>query len=120
MNLRPRQSCPIHGKKNCCGRESIPRQRSSKYTYIEPGVRLTADQRQLRSGAAMRRLVDQKIREQQGLCGICGKELTDYRDVVGAHKQSKKMGGWARDDSPFNVVASHVHCNLEAGSKKIA
>jgi 5-methylcytosine-specific restriction endonuclease McrA len=120
VRLKPRQLCPIHRLKTCCGRAPIPRQRNPKYKYLEPGVRLTEDGRQLRSSAAMRRLVDQKIREQCGFCGICGEELTDYRDVVGAHKHSKKMGGWARDDSPHNIVAAHSQCNLEMGSKEIA
>lgn len=38
--------------------------------------------RELRSNAEMRKLLDQKIAAQNGICGICREKFTDYGDVV--------------------------------------
>lgn len=119
MKLRPRQICPLHGRKTCCDRESEPRRKHPRYTYIEPGVRRTRDGRQLRSPAAKRRLVDQKIREQNKLCPICMKPFKVYGEIVLAHVRCRGMGGAFTDDSPGNTIAAHSLCNGEMGSRDL-
>jgi hypothetical protein len=38
--------------------------------------------RELRSPAEMRKLMNRKIVEQNGICPICNEEFTDYNDIV--------------------------------------
>jgi hypothetical protein len=68
----------------------------------------------------MRKLLNQKIVEQEGICPICHEEFTDYNDVVPDHKNPKGMGGAWRDDHPENIQATHFWCNDEKGSSRIA
>lgn len=76
--------------------------------------------REIRSPAEMKRLLRQKIKEQDSKCGICGELFTDVRDIVPDHKEPKGMGGAWRDDHPDNIQAAHRLCNGEKGSKRDA
>ena len=67
----------------------------------------------------MRRLLKNKIREQQGRCAICRQEFRDFADAVPDHIQPKGMGGAWRDDHPENIQAVHRGCNLRKGSKRM-
>ena len=49
--------------------------------------------RELRSRAEMRKLLNRKIVEQDGICAICHFAFTDYNDVVPEHENPKGMGG---------------------------
>jgi hypothetical protein len=75
--------CPIHKSVSCCGREII-----AKPKLIRLGVQRIEDPhhprgyRELRSPAEMRKLVNRKISEQNGICTICEEEFTDCNDVV--------------------------------------
>jgi len=62
--------------------------------------------RELRSLAEMRKLLNRKIVEQNGICPICEEKFTDYADVVPDHKQCKGMGGAWRDDHRDNIQAT--------------
>ena len=114
MKLRPNQFCPIHKSLSCCGRETLPKPR-----LVRLGVQQIEDShhprryRELRSPAEMRKLMNRKIGEQNGICPICHKEFTDYNDVVPDHKNPKGMGGAWRDDHPDNIQATHWWCNEE-------
>ena len=105
MKLRRNQRCPIHKSFFCCGRESLPH----KPRQIRLGVQRIEDPyhprgyRELRSPAEMRKLVNRKIVEQNGICPICEEKFTDYNDVVPDHKRCKGMGGAWRDDHPDNI-----------------
>jgi len=96
-----------------------------KYLQTEPGVSIIPDDhvprgfRERRSPSAMKRLLKEKIRLQNGLCGICDKPMEDARDIVPDHKEPRGMNGGRRDDSPDNIQAAHSLCNLEKGSKRI-
>jgi len=68
--------------------------------------------RELRSLAEMRKLLNRKIVEQNGICPICEEKFTDYADVVPDHKQCKGMGGAWRDDHRDNIQATHW-CAME-------
>jgi len=41
----------------------------------------------------MRKLLNRKIVEQDGICAICHFAFTDYNDVVPEHENPKGMGG---------------------------
>ncbi len=76
-------------------------------------------QRELRSPAEMRKLLNRKIVEQNQICPICLKEFKDYNDIVPNHRDPKGMGGAWRDDHPDNIQATHWWCNGEKGSTRI-
>lgn len=120
MRLRANEVCPIHRSVSCCGREFI-----AKVTVIRTGVRRIEDPhhprgyRELRSPAEMKKLLNRKIEEQNGVCAICGESFTDYSDVVPDHKEPKGMGGAWRDDHPDNIQAAHWWCNEEKGSTRM-
>lgn len=71
---------------------------------------------EFRSVAEMRKLMNRKIAEQNGICPICKEEFTHYEDIVPDHKNPKGMGGAWRDDHPSNIQATHYWCNGEKGS----
>jgi hypothetical protein len=100
MRLRPNEFCPIHRSISCCGREHVP-----KVTLIRIGVQRVEDPhhprgyRELRSPAEMRRILNRKIVEQNGICAICEEPFTDYNDVVPDHKEPKG-DGWSVERRP--------------------
>jgi len=71
MRLRRNEFCPIHKSISCCGRENVPRPR-----LIRLGVQRVEDPhhphgyRELRSPAEMRKLLNRKIVEQNGICPL--------------------------------------------------
>jgi hypothetical protein len=67
----------------------------------------------------IRKLLNRKIIEQNGICPICLEEFTDYNDVVPDHKDPKGMGGAWRDDHPDNIQATHWWCNSGKGSTRM-
>jgi hypothetical protein len=75
--------------------------------------------RELRSLAEMRKLLNRKIVEQNGIRPICEEKFTDYADVVPDHKRCKGMGGARRDDHPDNIQATHWWCNEEKRSTRM-
>jgi hypothetical protein len=68
----------------------------------------------------MRKLLNRKIAEQEGKCGICNEEFSDYSEIVPDHKHPKGMGGAWRDDHPDNIQAAHCWCNEEKGSMRVS
>ena len=120
MKLRSNELCPIHRSISCCGRGVVP-----KPKLIRLGVQRIEDPhhprgyRELRSPAEMRKLMNRKIAEQNGVCPICNEEFTDYADVVPDHRNPKGMGGAFRDDHPSNIQATHYWCNGEKGSTRM-
>jgi hypothetical protein len=120
MTLRISEVCPIHKSISCCGREVIP-----KVKQIKIGVQRIEDPhhprgyRELRSPAEIKKLLNRKIVEQNGICAICEEPFTDYSDVVPDHKEPKGMGGAWRDDHPDNIQATHWWCNDEKGSSRL-
>lgn len=131
MKLATSKLCPLHHRRDCCGRKSlksetsIPNGGRREYVSFEPGVTRIPDEhhprgyREHRSPSAMRRLLERKIKEQHRLCGICGKEFDDARDIVPDHREPRGLGGARRDDHPENIQATHSLCNLAKGSKRI-
>lgn len=84
MRLRRNEYCPVHKSLACCGRELQP----NRPRLIRLGVQRVDDPhhprgyRELRSPAEMRKLLNQKIVDQDRKCAICHEEFTDYGDIV--------------------------------------
>lgn len=125
--LRKNEMCPIHRSTWCCGRKEInvPK-KGSKWETVRAGIRRYWDERlkkyRYRLSPAMRRaVINRKLRDNGGICEICGKPIEDYRDVVPDHKEPKGMGGARADDGVegVNLQPAHSRCNLEKGSKRI-
>jgi len=101
------------------------RKSHSKWETVRPGWRRIPDAsmpdgfRYKLSAAAMRQVLDQKIREQNGICGLGGEEFTNYELIVPDHKDSKGMNGSRRDDHPRNIHAACVEHNTEKGSMSL-
>ena len=120
MKLRTNEMCPIHRSFQCCGREPV-----HKGCMVRIGVQRIEDPhhprgyRELRSPAEMRKLLNRKIAEQNGICAICDEPFTDCNDVVPDHKEPKGMGGAWRDDHPDNIQAAHYWRNQEKGSTRM-
>lgn len=128
MKLKTNERCPIHGRRNCCGRADrlktiLPNPR--KFASFEPGVHRIDDPvhprgyRERRSRSAMRRLLNKKIVEQNRICPLCQREFYDYQDIVPDHIEPRGMNAARRDDHPDNIQAAHRLCNLEKGSKRL-
>ena len=124
MKLKRREYCPIHRAFNCCGRGESPSrtvEQKPKYGFVG-GVKRIPDEfhirgyREVRTPAEMRKLTARKIREQNRMCGLCGLEFTDMREVVPDHIIPRGMNGGRRDDHAENIQASHSLCNSEKGS----
>lgn len=127
MKLKPNQICPLHRRKDCCGREARTRIRSiGKWEQVRLGVRRIWDEllgkfRWKLSPAERRKVVERKLRENGGICGICALPIVDCRDVVPDHIEPKGMGGARADDGEngSNLQPAHSRCNLEKGSKRL-
>ena len=104
MRLKPNQRCPIHRSTICCGREATTRIRSiGKWEQVRSGVRRIWDEilgkfRWKLSPAERRKVIDRKLQQNGGTCGICNKPISDYREAVPDHIEPKGMGGARADD----------------------
>lgn len=125
MKLKPKERCPLHGRRDCCGRAEVHRYvriKHSKWQQVRPGVRRFWDEnlgkwRYRLSPGEMRKLVAKKCHEQNGICPICDLPMEDFREVGPDHIEIRKSGGAWRDDSEKNVRAAHNVCNVARGSK---
>lgn len=131
MKLRAKELCPIHHRRNCCGRPEVfryVRKAHTKWEQVRPGVRRIRDEhadhpdgyRYKFSPAEMKKVLDRKIREQNGMCAHCNEPFEDYCDVGPDHIKPKGAGGARADDREPNIRAVHHVCNSEKGSKRIA
>lgn len=129
--LKPGERCPIHRRRDCCGRAEVhvyERKKHTKWEQVRPGVRRIGDEhadhpdgyRYKYSPAEMKKVVDKRIREQHGICAECHEPFTDYREVGPDHIKPKGMGGARADDRPENIRAVHHTCNSEKGSRRIS
>jgi len=121
LRLKKNERCPLHGRKDCCGRGGIntrSQRQSRRYILIAPGVRRYDDGREARSDAALKQLKDKKLRTDP-TCYACGQQFSDYREVELAHIESKGLGSWKRDDSEKNTVLLHMVTNRDCGSQNL-
>jgi len=129
MKLKRNQVCPIHRRRDCCGRAELENRRQSsrsKWETVRPGVRRIRDEharhpdgyRYRLSKSEMTKVLIKKVQEQFGWCSICQTMLEDMQDVVPDHKDPRGMGGAWRDDRPENIGAAHELCNSKKGSSR--
>lgn len=130
--LRRNETCPVHRRRDCCGREFRALcdrtfgKPHTKWEQVRPGVRRIRDEhadhpdgyRYKLSPAEIKKVVDQKIREQNIECAECHEKFEDYSDIGPDHIKPKGMGGARADDRAENIRAVHHHCNFEKGSKR--
>lgn len=121
MKLSPKELCPIHRSRFCCGRPMTPIKKSGKWIAIGQGVRKHIDTGLIRrSPAAMRQLLAKKLAEQNNICPGCKLPFTDFRQVTPDHIEPRGLGGALRNDSEENIRALCFDCNLKKGSRRIA
>ena len=115
--LRPNERCPLHGRRDCCGRSIVPRAVNPvpKWRAIGPGVREYPDGRILKMPAALKRRKDYLLKVKTP-CAACGEQFDDYREVELAHRESKGMSGWKRNDADTNTTLLHKGANRAQGS----
>ena len=124
MKLRATQRCPVHPRQRSCICRGDMQPKPKKYYYVH-GVKRIPDStvargyREFRSPAKMRELLDRKIAEQNGRCGLCGEKFDDYTQIDPEHIEPKGLGGAFRDDHPDNIQAAHRDCNARKGSQRI-
>ena len=125
MNLKPKELCPLHRRRDCCGRSEVHgyvRKSHSKWEQLRTGWRRIPDAENPRgfryklSPAAMKQVLAQKVREQNGRCALGGEEFTDYSQVAPDHISPKGNGGFKADDHPDNIQAACWGHNGEKGS----
>lgn len=127
MKLKPKELCPIHRRRDCCGRAEFnryPQKRHSKWEQVSPGIRRIADAnsdfgdgwRYKYSAAVTKRVLAKRIEMQAGNCALCGLPMEDINDVDPDHRLPRGMNGGRRDDRL--IQAAHRKCNLEKGSKR--
>jgi 5-methylcytosine-specific restriction endonuclease McrA len=118
--LRAKEICPLHRRRDCCGRSEFNRytqpRHELKYKVIRPGVKLYPDGREVCSPAELKRRKDYLLLAWNPHCVACGEAFTDYAAVELAHKKSKGMGGSRRRDNWDNLVLMCVGCNRDQGS----
>ena len=118
MKLRRNEYCPIHRSLFCCGREQVKRRQPRLGVQRIEDPHHPRGYRELRSPAETRKLLNQKVAEQGGKCGICQEAFTDCNEIVPDHIEPRGMGAARRDDHPDNIQAVHLRCNGEKGSKR--
>ncbi len=118
--LRKGERCPLHNSFYCCGR-SKPKPRKQSFRQTGPVIRVMDNShprgyREECSAAELRRRKNELIRQSVS-CLYCTEPFTDYRQVELAHRNSKGMGGFKRDDHRDNLGLAHRWCNRKNGSR---
>lgn len=121
VRLRKNERCPLHGRRDCCGRGGIniqSRRESRKYIIVEPGVKRYPDGRERCNEAALKRRKHELLRTHP-VCYACGEQFSDYREVELAHIESKGMNSWKRNDAKENLVLLCAETNADCGSRNL-
>ncbi len=136
--LRQNERCPLHAGTFWCEckgprpnqrkkplRSRLSRGKPVNWRYMGSGVWQIPDDthprlyREFRNAESLRRVMNQKITDQDGRCGICGDKFINYAEITWDHIEPKGMGGAQRDDHPDNIQAAHHWpCNVDKGSKR--
>lgn len=125
--LKLGERCPLHRRKDCCGRTAVAKVKvHSHKRLMSSGIWRIEDPthprgyREQCSPAVLRkrkaRLVESQINP---YCWLCGESFTDYNEIELEHKQPKGMNGARRDDHWENLALAHHKCNSAKGSRRI-
>jgi 5-methylcytosine-specific restriction endonuclease McrA len=119
--LRSGERCPLHGRRDCCGRSGMRRYAQPKHSQkgiwipVHPGLWRSADGREKCSPRELRKRKDQIIRKNP-VCVACGEKFVDYYGIELSHREAKGMGGARRNDAWTNLVLMHAGANRQQGS----
>jgi hypothetical protein len=120
--LRAKELCPIHRRRDCCGRSEFTRyakpKHELKFKIVRPGVKRYPDGREVCSLAEKRRIKNTLLREHP-FCAVCDQRFDDYADVELGHKESKGAGGFRADDRKSNLCLLHYVANRDMGSRNL-
>lgn len=120
--LRAKELCPLHRRRDCCGRAEFNRysqpKKKGQWHPIRAGLWRSDDGREKCSPAELRRRKGDLIRKYP-VCRACGLTFTDYDEIELAHIESKGMGGFKRDDSMGNLTLLHKAANRDQGSMEL-
>ncbi len=124
MKLRAKELCPLHRRRDCCGRAEFQRYAQRKHASkgiwspVGHGVMRAPDGREKCSPAALRRRKDELIRRDP-TCIACGQQFSCYSEIELAHIESKGNGGFKRNDARNNLALMHADENREQGSRSL-
>jgi 5-methylcytosine-specific restriction endonuclease McrA len=121
MRLRASQLCPLHNSRYCCGRKERPA-KPRRHPICGPVTRIPDEHNprgyiEVCSPAEMRRRLIIKLKEQKGICALCGLPIEEFSDASLDHIEPQPAG-CKKDSHPSNLQATHRLCNLEKGSKR--
>ncbi len=120
--LRRGERCPIHNSRTCCGREELlkhkPRYEFNCGVKRIPDPSVPRGYREVCTKAELKRRLNRKVEEQDGICAICGEYFDDYRTITLDHVEPRGMGAGRRDDHEDNLQAVHGACNALKGSTR--
>src|ERR1035441_4916737 len=122
--LRLQEVCPLHRRRDCCGRLRFPRygrQRQARngiWTPVHRGLWRSEDGREKCSPTELRWRKNQLIRTNP-FCATCGEQFTDYDEIELAHRQSKGIGGGRHNDAMKNLVLMPLEETREQGSRSL-
>lgn len=125
MKLKAKQMCPLHRRRDCCGRSEFNRYRQPTHekkgiwTRVVDGVMRAPDGREKCSPRELRRRKAWFIRNQP-TCVACNRGFSVYDEIELAHKSGKGIGSGKRDDSWANLAGlMHADENREQGSRPL-
>jgi hypothetical protein len=122
--LRMQEVCPLHRRRDCCGRtQSVRyprplRARNGIWTEVRFGLWRSEDGREKCSPQELRWRKNQLIRT-SAFCVACGEKFRDYDEIELAHRQGKGIGGGKHNDAMTNLVLMHREENREQGSRSL-
>jgi 5-methylcytosine-specific restriction endonuclease McrA len=120
MKLKAKELCPLHRRRDCCGRTSNSpplkdRSRHGIWQLVRTGLWRSADGRERCSTGELKKR-KAKLLAADPTCAACGRKFDDYRDVELSHKTGKGIGGAFRDDSMKNLTLLCTAANRDQGS----
>jgi 5-methylcytosine-specific restriction endonuclease McrA len=122
VKLRLQEVCPLHLRRDCCGRARMirrpPRARKGIWVEVRYGLWRAADGREKCSPAELRWRKNQLIRTSP-FCAACGEKFIDYGEIELAHRLSKGIGGGRHNDAMPNLALMHRDENREQGSRSL-
>lgn len=127
MKLAAKALCPIHRRRDCCGRSEFVRYAQVKKITHGIWENIGHGRARARDGSGRERLSKAAIKRRKDfllrcgtLCAACGKKFDDYREVELAHIHGKGLGGAFRDDGDRNTTLMCAKANRIQGGMDLA
>jgi 5-methylcytosine-specific restriction endonuclease McrA len=125
VKLKPKEICPLHRRRDCCGRAEFNRYAQPRHARkgiwipVRPGLWRSEDGREKCSPRELRRRKDSLI-QKNPVCEVCGRHFVDYDEIELGHRESKGIGGSRRNDALTNLCLLHMSSNRAMGSMSVA